>query len=176
MTKQRIKILLSVSLGLLAVTLCTSVSWAEPPVCEVILESVSTPNWATGFWEGPATIWIDGIKHQGSILYAAEGETKKNSWHGTEIKVYDFGALGRLDLEGTAKTFFAYVSPEHRWHRYSSHARITGGTGAFEEAHGVFHFVGYTDWVINPPPNPPEAYAFEGTRAKIVGIQQDGPE
>jgi hypothetical protein len=171
MMKQGSGFLAKLTLGVLVVGLCASVSWAEPPVRQVILESYSSPNWATGFWEGPATIWIDGIKYEGDIVYIGEGKTKKNSWHGTEIKVYDFGALGRLDVEGTAKTSYAYFSPEHRWHRYSSHARITGGTGAFEKAQGVFQFVGYTDWLINPPPNPPDAYAFEGTRAKIVGIQ-----
>ena len=171
MSKQRVRIA-GVSLGVLTVALWASVLWAEPPVREVILESFSEPNWATGNWEGPATIWIDGIKYEGDIVYSGDGEAKKNGWHGTEIKVYNFGDLGTLELSGTAKTSFAYVSPEHRWHRYTSHVQITDGTGAFAEAHGVFQFVGYTDWLLYPA-GPPDAYAFEGAQANIVGIQMD---
>ena len=171
MSKQRVRIA-GASLGVLIVALCASVLWAEPPVTEVILESYSEPNWATGFWEGPATIWIDGIKYEGEIVFSGEGETKKNNYHGTEVKVYDFGDLGTFEVSGTNKTTFAYVSPEHRWHRYTSHVQITDGTGVFAEAHGVFLFVGYTDWLLNPA-GPPDAYAFEGTQANIVGIQMD---
>lgn len=171
MSKQRIKMLAGVSFGLLAVALWPSVAWAAPPVHEVILESDSWPM-DPEFWAGPAIIWIDGTKYAGSILYTGVGKMNENSWHGTEVKVYDFGALGILELEGTAKTSFAYVSPEHRWHRYTSHAKIVGGTGAFEQARGVFQFVGYTDWDLTGS-RPP--HAFEGTQASIVGIQVNGP-
>jgi len=161
------RILVVTSLTLLAVVLCVPSLWADPPVREVILESDSGPA-PSGFWEGPAIIWIDGIKYSGEIFYTAEGTMNQNGWHGTEVKVYDFGALGTLELSGRAKTIFAYVSPEHRWHRYSSNVRITGGTGAFAEAQGVFQFVGYTDWDLTGT-RPP--HAFEGTHSKIVGIQ-----
>ena len=164
---------MGMSLGLLALVLSASALWADPPFHEVILESYSEPNWATGFWEGDAVIWIDGVKSEGTILYWAEGESNKNGWHGTEIKVYDFGPLGWFELSGTAKTTFAYVSPEHRWHRYGSRVTITDGTGVFEEAHGVFHFVGYTNWILTSLP--PDAYAFEGAQAIVVGIQSPGP-
>ena len=164
---QRSKMLTGVSLALLALVLCASVSWADPPVSEVILESDSWPA-ASGFWEGPAIIWIDGVRYTGEIFYTAEGKMNKNGWRGTEVKVYDFGALGTLELSGSARTRFSYVSPDHRWHRYSSNARVTGGTGAFTEAQGVFQFVGYTDWDLSGV-RPP--HAFEGTNSKIVGIQ-----
>jgi len=160
---------------LLTLTLSTSVSWAEQPFHEVTLESTSSPNWSTGFWEGPAIIYIDGIKYEGDVVYTGDGDSNKNIWQGTEFKVYSFGDLGTMELSGTAKTIFAYVAPgdEHRWHRYSSHSQITGGTGAFAAAQGVFQFVGYTDWHVYPA-GPPDAYAFEGTQAKIIGIQMNG--
>jgi hypothetical protein len=172
MRKRRMRNLTVAGLGILAVILYAPVLWAEPPVSEVILESYSEPNWATGLWEGPATIWIDGIKYEGEIIFSGDGHQNINSYHGTEVKVYDFGGLGMLEVSGTNKTTFAYVSPEHRWHRYTSHVQITNGTGAFANAHGVFQFVGYTDWLLNPA-GPPDAYAFEGTQAKIVGIEVD---
>ena len=167
MSKQRIKFLTGVSLGLLAVVLCGSALWAEPPFHEVVLESYSSPTGPV-FWEGPAIIRIDGVKYLGTIVYSGEGVTNDNGWHGTEVKVYTFPGLGLLEVSGTAKTMFAYVSPEHRWHRYTSHVRITHGEGAFENAHGRFHFVGYTDWDLTWV-EPPQA--FEGTQARIHGIQ-----
>ena len=167
MSKQTINILAGASLGLLAVVLCAPALWAEPPVSEVILESDSWPA-PSGFWEGPAIIWVDGVKYSGQIYYSAEGKMNQNSWHGTELKVYDFGVLGTLEVSGSARTVFAYVSPEHRWHRYSSNVRITGGTGAFAMATGTFKFVGYTDWDLTGAQPP---HAFEGTHSKIVGIQ-----
>jgi hypothetical protein len=167
MSKPRFKILVGVTLGLLALVLCGSALRAEPPFSEVILESYSSPTGPV-YWEGPAIIWIDGDKYLGTIVYSGEGEINNNSWHGTEVKVYSFPGLGLLEVSGTAKTVFAYVSPEHRWHRYSSHVQITYGEGVFEKARGTFNFVGYTDWDLtfaNPP------LAFEGTRAKVRGIQ-----
>jgi len=167
MNKQTITILASVSLALLAVVMHAPALWAAPPLSQVILESDSWPA-PSGFWEGPAIIWIDGIKYSGTVYVAAEGEMTKNSWHGTEVKVYDFGALGILEVSGSARTVFAYISPEHRWHRYTSNVRITDGTGAFATARGTFKFVGYTDWDLTGAQPP---HAFEGTRSKIVGIQ-----
>jgi hypothetical protein len=168
MNKQRIKILAAVSLGILALAFCLSASGGKSPISEVILESES---WQTpeGTWVGPAIIWVDGVKYEGTILYNAEGKMNKNNWHGTETHWYDFGDLGTFGLSGTAKTSFDYVTPEHRWHYYTSHVSITDGTGAFEEAHGVFQIGGYTDWHM--PPFPPDGYAWSGATAMIVGIQ-----
>ena len=169
MSKQAISILTRVGIGLLALVLSAPALWAEPPVSDVILESDSWPTPA-GFWEGPATIWIDGVKYSGQVIAAADGKSNHNqdSWHGTEVKVYDFGALGALEVSGTARTVFAYVSPEHRWHRYYSNVRITGGTGVFAAAKGTFKFVGYTDWDLTWVLLP---HAFEGTQSKIHGIE-----
>ena len=174
MSKQWINILAGVSLGLLAVALCVPALWAKPPVQKVILESDSTWDWNDEHpWTGPAIIWIDGVRYEGEISYSGEGKMNWNGWHGTEIHVYDFPGLGTLELEGTAKTTFAFVTDEHRWHRYTSHAQITGGTGAFEEAHGVFQFVGYTDWLLPPYYGPPLNFAFSGGKGMIAGIQPE---
>jgi hypothetical protein len=170
MSKQRVRILTVASLGLLAVILGSPALWAGPPA-QVILESDSWPSGPPPApWVGPAIIWIDGIKYEGTAEFVSEGESNKTGWHGTELQRYDFGDLGTLELSGTAKTTYAYISPEHRWHQYTSHMNITGGTGAFAEAQGVFQFVGYTDWdpnFLRPP------HAFIATDAKIVGIQMD---
>jgi hypothetical protein len=171
MGKQRFGILAGASLGLLVVALCASASWAEPRAQEVILESSSSWDFdPTHPWTGPAIIWIDGDRYVGTISYAGEGRSNWNGWHGTEIHRYNFPGLGELELSGTAKTTFAYVTDEHRWHRYTSHVRITGGTGAFAEAHGVFQFVGYTDWLLPPYHLPPSNFAFSGGKGMIVGI------
>lgn len=171
MSKKRTKFLAGVSLGLLAVALGASVSWAKSPAREVILESYSSPT-PSGFWEGPAIMWIGEVKYDGWIFYAGEGRMNANGWHGTEIHVYDFGDLGTLEISGTAKTSFAYVSPDHRWHYYTSHLRVTGGTGAFSDAHGVFQFGGNTDWHVISPVLP---FAFAGGQGVIVGIELNGP-
>ena len=174
MSKQRIRILTVVSLGVLAAILCTPVLWAEPPAQEVTLESDSTWDWVDGNpWMGPAIIWIDGVRYEGTIAYSGDGKQNWNGWHGTETHIYNFPDLGELELSGIAKTTFAYVTEEHRWHRYTSHAKITGGTGAFAEAHGVFQFVGYTDWFLPPYYLPPLNFAFVGGKGMIVGIQVD---
>ena len=106
MNKQTITILASVGLALLAVVMHAPALWAAPPLSQVILESDSWPA-PSGFWEGPAIIWIDGVKYSGMVYAASEGEMNKNSWHGTEVKVYDFGALGILEVSGSARTVFA---------------------------------------------------------------------
>ena len=167
MSKLRTGILSGVSLGFLALVLCGSAAWADPPFHEVVLESFSSPT-GPEFWEGPAIIWIDGVKYTGTAIYSSEGEMHANSWSGTEVGVYDFPGLGLFEISGSARTVFAYISPEHRWHRYTSHLRITYGEGAFENAHGRFHFVGYTDWDLTWV-NPPKA--FVGSQARIHGIQ-----
>lgn len=179
MKKQRFGTI-GTSLSLLALVLYASVLWAEPPLHEVHLESYSTPNWTTGLWEGDGTVYIDGVKYEGTFLHSADGESNKNGWHGTETQVFDVPGLGTIELAGTTKTVFAYVSPMyagkgHRWHRYTSHLQITGGTGAFAAAQGEFHFGGFTEWFLDftvTPPNPPmTAQAFEGAQAKVIGIQ-----
>jgi hypothetical protein len=167
MNKQRIKILAAVGFGVLALAICLTALAGEPPV-EVILESTSWP--VDGYWEGPATIWLDGDKYEGTVLYMHDARTTNdNSWHGVETQIFDFGDLGTLTVSGTAMTTFDYISPNHRWHHYTSHARITDGTGAFAEAQGVFQFGGYTDWHF--PPFPPDGIGWGGARAMIVGIQ-----
>ena len=174
MSKQRIWCLTVVSVGLLAVILCSPVVWAGSPAQEVILESDSMWDFDDEHpWTGPAVIWIDGVRYEGTITYTGEGKMNWNGWHGTETHIYDFPDLGELVLSGTAKTYFAFVTDEHRWHRYTSHAQITSGTGAFAGAHGVFKFVGYTDWLLPPYHLPPEAFAFTGGDGMIVGIQVD---
>ncbi len=161
----KIQILAVGSLGILALAFCLSASTGEPPV-EVILESESEP--APGGWVGPATIWLEGVKYEGTVLYTHVARTMNdNSWHGVETQIFDFGDLGTLTVSGTAMTTFDYVSPEHRWHHYTSHAKITGGTGAFEEAQGVFQFGGYTDWQLVTG----AGYGWGGAKAVIVGIQ-----
>lgn len=169
MSKRKMKVLAGVSLALLALAWAVPESRAESASRKVILESKSSPIDQV-FWVGPALIWIDGVKYEGTLLYSGDGRMNKNSWHGTETHVYDFPALGTLELSGTAKTQFSYVAPDHRWHYYTSRLQITGGTGAFSEAHGVFRFGGNTEWHIPPPPAP---YAFAGGKGTIVGIQLD---
>lgn len=171
MNKQKIKILISVSFGILTLAFCLSASGGKSPVSEVILESWSVPDPPPAeTWSGEAIIWIDGEKYTGTILYMGEERTMNdNSWHGFETQQFDFGDLGTLEVSGTAMTTFDYVSPEHRWHYYTSHVKITNGTGAFAKAHGVFQFGGYTDWHF--PPFPPDGYAWCGATAMIVGIQ-----
>lgn len=166
MNKQRIKILTAVGFGVLALAFCLSVLAGEPPVSEVILESDSWPT--PDGWAGPAIIWVDGVKYTGTALVVAEGKMNKNNWYGTETHWYDFDELGTFELSGTAKTSFDHVTPQHRWHYYTSHASITDGTGAFAEAHGVFQIGGYTDWHIPPPPAP---HAWCGGKGMIVGIE-----
>ena len=105
MNKQKIKILISVSFGILALAFCLSASGGKSPVSEVILESWSVPDpWPAETWSGEAIIWIDGVKYEGTFLYNAEGKMNKNNWHGTETHWYDFGDLGTFGLSGTAKT------------------------------------------------------------------------
>jgi hypothetical protein len=172
MSKQRMSVLSLLGLGLLAAVLYSSVLWAESPAQPVILESNSTWDFVDEHpWTGPAIIWIDGVRYEGEIFYRGEGKMNWNGWHGTEYHDYYFPDLGWLYLSGTAKTSFAFVTEEHRWHRYSSHVKITGGTGAFAEAHGVFQLVGYTDWLLPPYYLPPEAFAFTGGNGMIVGIE-----
>jgi hypothetical protein len=174
MSTQRMRMLIVVSLGLVTLMLCTPALWAGPPAQEVILESDSTWDFDDANpWTGPAIIWIDGVRYQGEIFYHGEGKMNFNGWHGTEYHDYFFPDLGWLYLSGTAKTSFAFVTPEHRWHRYSSHVKIVGGTGAFAEAHGVFQLVGYTNWLLPPYYLPPEAFAFTGGKGMIVGIEVD---
>lgn len=174
MSRQGMSVVSVVGFGLLAVILCAPGLWAEPPVQEVMLESDSTWDFVDEHpWTGPAIIWIDGVRYEGTISYTGEGRMNWNGWHGTETHVYDFPELGELVLSGIARTHFAFVTDEHRWHRYSSHVKIVGGTGAFAEAHGVFQLVGYTDWLLPPYHLPPSAFAFTGGKGMIVGIQVD---
>ena len=171
MNKHRTKILIAVSLGVLALAFCLSASQGQAPVSEVILEALSSPG--PEGWEGPATIWVDGEKGEGTVLYLHEARTtNENGWHGVETQLFDFGDLGTLTVSGTAMTTFNYISPEHRWHHYTSHAKITEGTGAFAEAQGVFQFEGFTDWEVDPETGmPTSGYGWGGAKAKIVGIQ-----
>ena len=175
MSRQGMSVVSVVGFGLLAVVLCSPVLWAGSPAQEVILESDSWWDFVEEHvWTGPAIIWIDGDRYEGEIFYRGEGKMNWNGWHGTEHHDYYFPDLAGgswLYLSGTAKTSFAYVTPEHRWHRYSSHVKIIGGTGAFAEAHGVFQLVGYTDWLLPPYHLPPSAFAFTGGTGMIVGIQ-----
>lgn len=174
MNWQRLSTVTVLGLGLLAVALCSPALGAEPPVQEVILESESTWDFVEEHpWTGPAIIWIDGVRYEGTISYTGEGTMNWNGWHGTEYHDYYFPDLGWLYLSGTAKTYFAYVTEEHRWHRYSSNVKIVGGTGVFAEAHGVFHLVGYTDWLLPPYYWPPEAFAFCGGTGMVIGIEVD---
>ena len=174
MSNNRVSVLSALGSALLMAVMCVPLLWAGSPAQEVILESSSTWDFDDKHpWIGPAIIWIDGVRYEGDFIYTGEGKTNFNGWHGTEYHEYFFPDLGWLYLEGTAITHFAFVTPEHRWHRYSAHVQITGGTGAFAEAHGVFQFVGYTNWLLPPYHMPPEASAFAGGTGRIVGIQVD---
>ena len=107
------RILVVTSLTLLAVVLCVPSLWADPPVREVILESDSGPA-PSGFWEGPAIIWIDGIKYSGEIFYTAEGTMNQNGWHGTEVKGQDHI---RVRLARTPLAPLLLKRENHRWNR-----------------------------------------------------------
>ena len=173
MSKHTINVLTVAGFALLALALSSPALWADPPALEVTLESGSTWDFVDSHpWTGPAIIWIDGDRFEGTISYTGEGTMNRNGWHGTETHVYDFPGLGELVLSGTAKTYFAYVTEEHRWHRYSAHVMIVNGTGAFADASGVFQLVGYTDWLL-PPYHPPSAFAFVGGTGMIIGIAED---
>lgn len=173
MNKQRIKILTAVTFGVIALAICLSTFAGESPVSEVVLESISRTVEGQDYWEGPATIWLDGVMYDGTVLYMHEGGTMDNNrWYGAETQNFDFGDLGTLTVSGIAITTFDYISPNHRWHHYTSHARITNGTGAFAEANGVLLFRGYTDWETDPETGfPISGYGWGGAMAKIVGIQ-----
>jgi len=173
MNKQSIKILTAVTFGIVALAICLSAFAGEPAVSEVILESISRPVEGQDYWEGPATIWLDGVRHDGTVLYMHEGGTMDdNRWYGVETQTFDFGDLGTLTVSGTAVTTFDYVSPNHRWHHYTSHAKITSGTGAFAQANGMLLFAGYTDWETDPETGVPvSGSGWGGAMAKIVGIQ-----
>jgi hypothetical protein len=174
MSDKRLNVSSVLGFGLLALVLCAPVLWAGSPAQEVILESSSTWDFVQEHvWTGPAIIWIEGVRYEGEIFYHGEGKTNWNGWHGTEYHDYYFPDLGWLYLSGTGQTFFAFVTPEHRWHRYSSHVKITGGTGVFTEAHGVFQLVGYTNWLLPPYHLPPEAFAFTGGTGMIGGIEMN---
>jgi hypothetical protein len=173
MNRQRIWRLTVASIGLLVVMLCSPVLWADLPAQEVLLEYDSTPDFVTGEWTGPAIIWIDGVRYEGTVIAICVGSSNANGWHGRETLVFDFPDLGELVFSGVAQTTFAYVTPEHRWHSYASHTRITDGTGVFADAHGVFQFVGYTDWLLPPYYVPPQALAFGGGEGMVIGIQMD---
>jgi len=173
MNKQRIKILTVVTFGVVALAICLSAFADEAPVNEVILESISRPVEGQDYWEGPATIWLDGVRYDGTVLYTHEGGTMDdNRWYGVETQNFDFGDLGTLTVSGTAVTTFDYVSPNHRWHHYTSHTKITSGTGAFAQADGMLLFAGYTDWEVDPETGfPVSGSGWGGAMAKIVGIQ-----
>ena len=112
-----------------------------------------------------------GLKYAGSVTYYHDQTAfNDNSWHGFETQVLNFGELGTLESSGPAKTSFQHVTPDHRWHLYSVSSKITLGTGAFENAHGVFQSIGYTDWLFPEPPNPPIVTAFGGGKGMIIGI------
>ena len=174
MRNDRVRILSALCFALLVAAVFAPLLWAGSPAQKVTLESSSTWDFDDANpWIGTAIIWIDGVRYVGEFFYTGEGTTNFNGWHGTEYHEYFFPDLGWLYLEGTATTKFAFVTPEHRWHRYSAHVQITGGTGAFAEAHGVFQFVGYTNWLLPPYYIPPEASAFAGGTGTIVGIELD---
>jgi len=173
MNKHRIKILTAVTFGVIALAICLSTFAGESPVSEVILESTSRTVEGQDYWEGPATIWLDGVMYDGTVLYMHEGGMMDdNRWYGAETQNFDFGDLGTLTVSGIAITTFDYISPNHRWHHYTSHAEITNGTGAFAEANGVLLFRGYTDWETDPETGfPISGYGWSGAMAKIVGIE-----
>ena len=170
MKAQSTKLVVRAGSCLLALTTMVANSWAEPPGRKVVFESYSSPT-SEGTWEGPATIWIDGTKYPGGVTYYHEQiAMNDNSWHGFETQVLDFGELGMLEISGASKTAFSHVTPEHRWHLYNSSAKITVGTGAFENAHGVFQSIGYTDWFFPTS----TVTGFGGGEGMIIGI--DVPE
>ena len=107
MNKQRIKILTVVTFCLAALAICLSAFAGEPSVTEVILESISRPVEGQDYWEGPATIWLDGVRYDGTVLYMHEGGTMDdNRWYGGETQNFDFGDLGTLTVSGTGVTTF----------------------------------------------------------------------
>ena len=174
MKTQSTKLVLRTGLCLLVFTATVAASWAKPSGREVVFEAYSSPT-SEETWEGPAAIWIDGLKYAGSVTYYHDQTAfNDNSWHGFETQVLDFGELGMLEISGPSKTSFQHVTPDHRWHLYSSSAKITVGTGAFENAHGVFQSTGYTDWLFPAPPVAPVITGFGGGKGMIIGI--DLPE
>jgi len=120
---------------------------------------------------GGDTVW-EGEAHEGTGLCQAIGKMNKNGWHGFEAHRYDFGELGSFELWVRAKTVFEVVEPTHRWHKYTAIGRITGGTGAFAEADGVFHFEGYTEFWFPPP----RGEASMTAHGMIYGIEVPVPE
>jgi hypothetical protein len=173
MNKRKCRILAAVILGALVLTVCLSTFADEPTGSEVILESASEPVENQDYWEGPATIWLDGVMYEGTVLYThGEATMDDTRWYGVETQSFDFGDLGTLEVSGIAATTFDYVSPNHRWHHYTSHTRIINGTGAFAEANGMLLFRGYTDWETDPETGlPSSGYGWGGATAKIAGIQ-----
>jgi len=97
-------------------------------------------------WHGTLTLWIGADEYDGTGTWVCtkfdlskRGEVAHIFAAGT----YTFPGLGSFDFSERSKV--APVFTETGWYGpYSGIERITGGTGAFENADGVFNIEGYT--------------------------------
>lgn len=145
----------------------------EPPIHEVTFEAFFEKDpYVGGPWYGVITICIEGQEYQGTAVwqnYKSHGN--KNGSHGFATATYDFPDLGSINIWESYKTSYDLVEPDHRKHGYSGTERITGGTGAFEEAIGVFNFEGYTEfWILSLDPFYARAEVSYSGRGVICGI------
>lgn len=156
MNKNRIATIGMAGLIVLAMAAGTSVAVAESPVQEVTLLAVH-PQGPLDLFNIPSTIWIGGNEYQGTCAWIpVSGHETKKAGHGFADVYYDFPGLGSLQLwERYKSTHVAYEEyPDGGYHQsnvYSAIEVIIEGTGAFENAHGVFQIEGTTQWWFTPP-------------------------
>jgi hypothetical protein len=130
--------------GLLVLTACAYTSRAESPVREITLQSQDfVLNPATGEWIGTLVLTIDGCEYEGTgVWQITKLQSNKNSIHAFAVATYYFGELGSFDIWDHTNMDWGIVEPAYRLSPFTAIERTTSGTGAFANAHGVFHVAG----------------------------------
>jgi len=97
----------------------------------------------TGLWNGTLTLTVDGVVFEGTIVWWITDLTvvNKNSIHYFAAAVYDFGDLGSFEIWEHGNMDWGIVEPGYRLSPFSGVERVVGGTGAFENTHGVLHYL-----------------------------------
>ena len=134
------RIFAGVASSLLALTLCTASVRAESPVQQVTLAGHNfTLDTDTGLWIGTLTLTVNGMDYDGTGTWRITApKISDNTVHWFATAVYDFGDLGSFEIweNGKAKI----LEPNSG---LSGMNQVGGGTGAFENVHGVLHFPVY---------------------------------
>jgi hypothetical protein len=147
------KKLVVVAAAIFALALGWTGSGKEPPIYEVTFEAdfIKDP-YVPGPWYGVITICIEGQEYEGTAVWQSTGKgcgTKKGT-HGFGNCTYDFPGLGSFDVWERYETCIILDEPDHLKREYTGIERIIGGTDAFANAEGVFHFEGTTEAWITP--------------------------